>query len=241
MMYAKVMLSIDPAVLALDPLAKRTSANTVASVVEPLSSRPRPAWPEGTIADPEIVLGDKCPAALIGFGWWPVIDNRPVLDTLETHGGIVAVPDDINRQVAITAPAVAPSAGDFAAYYDDLEASLQRQVDEAAEQRRLAFITGGAGQAATYRVKLAEAEAIVGGAVPSEAAHPFVWKEAAALGKTVPVRAAEIIATSQAWFVIGSDIEAARQGAKAGVTTAKGDQAAMETAAAVDFAAIGGV
>jgi hypothetical protein len=64
--------------------------------------------------------------------------------------------------------------------------------------------------------------------------------QAAALAKTPAIRAAEIMATQAAWFAIGSDIEAARQGAKVTVTAAKGGKVAMETAAAVDWAAIGG-
>ena len=83
--------------------------------------------------------------------------------------------------------------------------------------------------------------AINAGAAPSAANHPFVWKEAAALGLTAVARAVEITAKRDVWLAIGSEIEAARQGAKKAVTTAKGDKDAMEAAAVVDWAVVGAV
>ena len=68
--------------------------------------------------------------------------------------------------------------------------------------------------------------ALLVGATPDAAAHPFVVKEAAALGKTAAARAVESVATQAAWFAIGSDIEAARPGATVAVTQAKGNEAA---------------
>jgi hypothetical protein len=221
---------------------KRTAGNTVvADVVEYPVARPNRGWPDEVLADPELALGRRCPLDMRGSGWVPVVDQSPPLGLLETHGAAAPVADETGKNWTITRPVVAPSAAALAAEYDRLERRLHSAIDADAEQRRLDFITAGDGQAATYGVKLSEASAIVAGATPSAAAHPFVWKEAAALGKSAGDRAAEIVATSQAWLVIGSDIEAARQGAKMAVGAAKGDKAAMETAAAVDWTAIGGL
>lgn len=201
--------------------------------------------PDGTVTGKtpiyEKAMADPCPAGLRGFGWWPVVDQTPPLGFMDSHGAVAFTVDKANRRVIQAAPVIAPSAEVLADGFNQIERDLHRVIDAAAEQRRLDFITAGDGQAATYSVKLAEAVAIAAGATPSAAAHPFVWKEAAALGKSAADRAAEIVATSQAWFAIGSDIEAARQGAKVAVGAAKGDRTAMETAAAVDWAAIGGV
>lgn len=186
------------------------------------------------------ILSDPCPDGARGFAWWPVVDQSTNLGLLETYGEPVLTVDQAGRRVTSVAPVIAPTADALTAFHDSLERDLHRQIDEAAEGRRLDFITPGAGQSATYDAKSREASVIVAGATPTEADHPFVWREAQALGKTASDRAAEIVATAAAWIAVGSVIEATRQGAKAAVTAAKGDKTAMETAAAVDWTAIGG-
>lgn len=185
-------------------------------------------------------LSDPCPEGARGFGWWPEVDQSPALGIGETYGAETLTVDIPNKRWLVTRAINPAPAGAVDAYFDGLEKSLHREIDMAAENRRLDFITPGAGQSATYDVKATEAEAIARGATPDVAVHPFVVKEAAALGKTATARAAEIVATQAAWFAIGSDIEAARQGAKAAVTQAKGNEATMRAAAVVDWSAIGG-
>lgn len=184
---------------------------------------------------------DPCPEGARGFGWWPEVDQSPALGIGETYGAETLTVDIPNKRWLVTRAVNPAPAGAVDAHFDAIEKSLHREIDAAAENRRLDFITPGAGQSATYDVKAAEAAAIVGGASPDVAVHPFVVKEAAVLGKTATARAAEIVATQAAWFAIGSNIEAARQGAKVAVTQAKGDEAAMRAAAAVDWSSVGGV
>lgn len=185
-------------------------------------------------------MADPCPEGARGFGWWPVIDQSPPLGLLETHGEPVLTVDPVGRRVVSVAPVIPAPADALSAFHDTLERDLHRRIDEGAERRRLDFITPGAGQSATYDAKAREAAAIIAGATPTEVDHPFVWREAAALGKTPLDRATEIASTAAAWTIVGSTIEASRQGAKVAVSAAKGDKTAMETAAAVDWAAIGG-
>lgn len=193
----------------------------------------KPIW--GTVPN------DPCPEGARGFGWWPEVDQSPDLAIGETYGAETLTVDIPNKRWLVTRAVNPAPAWAVDAHFDDLEKALHREIDAAAENRRLDFITPGAGQSATYDIKAVEAAAIVGGATPDAAAHPFVVKEAAALGKTATARAAEILATQVAWFAIGSDIEAARQGAKVAVSNAKGDEAAMRAAATVDWTSVGGV
>ena len=223
---------------------------TMFDVVEYPSEFPYPGVLKSrSAADVAAILDDartfftapgSMPEGVAGFGWWPVVDETDFLGPMETYGDPVLTVDQFGRRVSLVRPIIAPSVGDLAAYYDRLESELHQQIDTDAEARRLDFITAGAGQSQTYALKLAEAEAINNGAVPTAAAHPFIWKEAQALGKSAAVRAVEIVATRNAWVAVGSDIEAARQSAQAAVTAAKGDELQMKVAAAVDWAAIGG-
>ena len=246
MKYAKVTFAGPPAPDGVDasgnpfPAPVRTAANTVV-VGEPVypSSRPNRPWSDEILADPELALADRCPAAFRGVGWWPVTDLSPQLGMLETHGPAVLTVDPINRRVTAMAPVIQPSPEALAEAYDLIEIELHRRIDSEAENRRLDFITPGDGQAQTYRVKALEAEAIVAGATPSKTDHPFVWKEADALGVSTEARARAILAKQDAWASIGSDIEAARQGAKAAVSKAKGDKKLMESAAAVYWTTVG--
>ena len=190
--------------------------------------------PDGTV-----VTSDPCPDGARGFAWWPVVDLSPPLGLLETHGMPEHAVDIEGRRATALAPVIEPSPEALTEAYGRIEIELHRRIDIEAENRRLDFITPGDGQAQTYRLKTIEAEAIVAGAVPSKAAHPFVWKEAGALGVTPEIRASQILAMRDAWASVGSDIEAARQGAKAAVTKAKGNQKSMEAAAVVDWAVMG--
>ena len=189
--------------------------------------------------DATIVTSDPCPDGARGFAWWPVVDLSPPLGLLETQGAPEHSVDIEGRRVSALAPVIPPTGEALAVAYDLIEIELHRRIDSEAENRRLDFITSGDGQAQTYRVKTIEAEAIVAGATPSKTDHPFVWKEADALGVSTEARARAILAKQDAWASIGSDIEAARQGAKAAVSKAKGDKKLMESVAAVDWTTVG--
>ena len=96
------------------------------------------------------VLADPCPRGARGFGWWPEVDQSATLGIGETHGAETLTVDPANKRWIVTRAVIAAAPVEVSAHYDALEKSLHRSIDEAAEQRRLDFITNGAGQAATY-------------------------------------------------------------------------------------------
>ena len=218
-------------------LKGRSSAEVEAILDDPATFFGDPVEIENP--DATIVTSDPCPDGARGFAWWPVVDLSPPLGLLETHGAPEHSVDIESRRVTALAPVIPPTAEALAVAYNLIEIELHRRIDSEAENRRLDFITPGDGQAQTYRVKTIEAEAIVAGTMPSKTDHPFVWKEAEVLGVSIEERANQILAKRDVWASIGSDIEAARQGAKAGVARAKGNNKSMEAAAAVDWGAVG--
>ena len=114
-------------------------------------------------------------------------------------------------------------------------------IDHAAEQARLAWMTGGAGQALVYSRKAAEAAAIViapDADLAGEAAARTRWPlVAAAVGVTVPssgawladlrAAAAQVQAAETTWLAAAAAIETVRLRAKEAVRTAP-DQAAFD-------------
>lgn len=108
---------------------------------------------------------------------------------------------------------------------------LKSQVDDQAEAFRLRFITGGAGQAATYMRKEAEARAWL---VDVGAATPMLAAEAAAIGVTVAELAAEVVVNADQWVAIGAAVEARRRGAKMALDAAA-HIAALVAAGTVDW------
>lgn len=119
---------------------------------------------------------------------------------------------------------------------DIVRAYLMARVDLEAEQVRLRFVTGGAGQAMTYARKEAEARAWT---ADNAAPTPFLNAEAAATGQPLAAVAAEVVARADAWVQIGSAIEGARMGAKAAIDRAA-TLGAIVAAAAVDWSAFNG-
>ena len=100
-----------------------------------------------------------------------------------------------------------------------------RCIDEKAERARLKYITPGAGQAATYLAKAAQAgafkTALFLGQVPG-----YVQAEADARGVSSRDAAESILAEELAWHAVGATIERARRIGKVAV------------AAAIDFEAV---
>ncbi len=114
--------------------------------------------------------------------------------------------------------------------------SLAERIDTEAEQVRLRFVTGGAGQAMTYARKEAEARAWT---IDSSVPTPFLDAEATATGQPLSAVAAEVVARADAWVQIGSAIEGTRMGAKAAMEQAD-TLAGIVAAAAVDWSAFNG-
>lgn len=119
----------------------------------------------------------------------------------------------------------------------ELQASAVRRIDAAAEATRLRYITGGAGQAATYMVKEQQAEAFkaagYAGTVPG-----MVQAEVDATGATAQQAADVILATRDAWVAKAVQIEDARRKGDVAVAVAA-DVAAVQAALSTALAALG--
>ena len=109
------------------------------------------------------------------------------------------------------------------------------RIDHAAEAARLKYITGGAGQAATYLTKAAQARAYQAagftGTVPG-----YVQAEASARDVTAQVAALTIIGEEEAWHDLGAAIELVRRTGK--VAVAVGDEAEVAAAMATALSAL---
>jgi len=84
-------------------------------------------------------------------------------------------------------------------------------IDRAAEQARLRFITWGTGQAMTYSEKSDEAADFVAAGYPADvSSYPFIQAEMNALGETATEVADRILAKKSAWITAGAAIEEIR-------------------------------
>lgn len=110
-----------------------------------------------------------------------------------------------------------------------IKAAALVRIDAEAEAARLAFVTGGAGQALEYQATEAEGRAAVAaaasGATLDPADYPFVVAEMTAfaeVGITVTLldAAQQVVAQADAWQSTGSLIKALRRGAKLRVEAA---------------------
>jgi hypothetical protein len=99
-----------------------------------------------------------------------------------------------------------------------IEAELLLEIDRAAGQFRLRFITDEPGQALTYEHKAREAAAY---AAEPAGHYPILQAEAAASGLSVEVLAAEVAATAAQWRLLAAAIEGTRMGAKRAVRAAE--------------------
>jgi len=118
----------------------------------------------------------------------------------------------------------------------DAMATAQAAIDQAAESNRLRYITGGAGQAATYLLKREQAKAFAAagfiGPVPS-----MIAARVAATGQNPQQAAETILATADAWEIKAAQIEQARETGKAQVGAAM-DVAGVEAARDAALAAL---
>jgi len=94
-------------------------------------------------------------------------------------------------------------------------------IDQAAEDARLRYITPGAGQAAVYLAKAAEADSYKAAGYPSAStAYPLLTAEATATGQTKAAIADAVIAKRDAWMLVAGSIEGERIAGKAAVSAA---------------------
>jgi hypothetical protein len=195
----------------------RTAENTLAEFVMLEQAPPRP-WPKDVLADPELALGDACPAAMRGIGWWPALDVSPPLGLLETHGDAIVTLDPSTR-TATTSRAVIPATSEsLTAYYVDLEIALHLQIKRDTERAILAYAPDWKQRNALAR-SAELLEILVGGGVLTPGGE----------------------LDRSALHAMRQRINAYRQasnGAEASVTAALGDEAAMRAAVAVDWSAV---
>ncbi len=112
----------------------------------------------------------------------------------------------------------------------DLKVVAKINIDRAAEQARLRYVTTGSGQAMTYREKADDAASYVAAGYPVDmTAYPFILAESNATGKTGKQAADDIIAKRELWVTIGSRIEEKRVGGKVNVDAAT-DESGVDSA-----------
>lgn len=104
---------------------------------------------------------------------------------------------------------------------DELRARAATVVDGMAEQVRLRYITGGAGQAGTYIEKAAQADRFQAAGYPASAVPPMVQAEADATGQTPQQACDSILATRDVWVnQKGPAIERERRRGKVNIDAA---------------------
>jgi len=143
---------------------------------------------------------------------WPVLvqQTNPAIDTV---GRVV-----INMQAEIAA----------------VREQHLAKIDREAEATRGQYITLGSGQAMVYQQKLLEARLVTADPEIEPNEIPHVVMEAMDEGVTVAAKAAEIIATADAWTFISAEIERRRLSAKRAVRAAQ-DLADVDAASIVDW------
>lgn len=115
----------------------------------------------------------------------------------------------------------------------DIKRGLREAIDQAAEQQRLRFITGGAGQAMTYAQKAEEARLCLNATSPNSEDYPLLAAEVGITAITL-VGVAQVVATANAqWLQIGAAIEAARLATKKAISDADTVEDAQAAAVAV--------
>lgn len=162
-----------------------------------------------------------------------------ITDVYHPDAGFIAASDDV--QLGQTwagglfgpAPPPATPPSDAASLASAKHAALVR-IDAAAENARLRFITGGAGQAMTYQAKVAEAQRIATDGAPDPTAYPLLSAEVGITANTLPGVAGAVLEAYSAWLQIGAAIEALRLGAKRDIAQASTVEA-VEAAAAVNW------
>lgn len=110
----------------------------------------------------------------------------------------------------------------------DIKSEAQKNIDFMAEQTRLKFITGGAGQAMVYQRKTQEAEAMALDESPAAVNYPLLAAELGITGETLAEIGETVLARRDLWLGVAAQIEQTRLLAKAAVNAATdADQVAL--------------
>ncbi len=117
---------------------------------------------------------------------------------------------------------------------EHIKTTMVAAIDAAAEQQRLLYITGGAGQAMTYSQKAEEARICLSTADPKPEDFPFLAAEVGIRADTLSDVAKVVAAANAQWLKVGAAIEAARLSAKKAISEA-GTLDEAEAAAAVTW------
>lgn len=111
------------------------------------------------------------------------------------------------------------------------KAAIIEQLNKAAEEARLAWVTPGSAKSLEYDAKRREAEAILAdvanGVTPEATNYPFAARRAARLGLTLEAVAREWQAKASAWAAAAAEIADLTEAAKADII-ALDDQAAFD-------------
>lgn len=151
-----------------------------------------------------------------GFQWVPVtIDGTQATEFHELSGPVVDVysVDPIIVRRTWTARPIS-----------EVRAILKSRIDGQAEAARLAFVTGGSGQALVYEAKRTEAARWIAAGSPLDPSQEnYPWAAARAKRKEQQIAdvLAEWVQTAMAWAVVARAIEDVREAAKEAVGAAK--------------------
>lgn len=114
------------------------------------------------------------------------------------------------------------------------------KIDSQAEQQRLRFITGGAGQALEYEETAKELARLRLDVSPDPDNYPYLMADQGILGETLADVAANLDQLLSTWRTVGPIIKRIRRQAKAAVIAAQdqGDITAINDASVVDWSEI---
>ncbi|MCX2699269.1 hypothetical protein [Ochrobactrum chromiisoli] len=159
-------------------------------------------------------------------------------------GGIVAgydpLPDGAKKitEVQYQALLANPQGGESPSLAD-IKRQLAKQVDTAAENERLKYITPGNGQAMTYQQKVAEAQAFKAATSPQAADYPLLSSEIGITAETLDEVANIVLGAFAQWQQIGAMIEAVRLGAKRDIDAAEDEAEARAIVDAIVWPSAG--
>lgn len=117
----------------------------------------------------------------------------------------------------------------------DIKVALKAEVDVAAENERLNYITPGNGQAMTYQQKVAEAQAFKAATNPKASDYPILSSEVGITAETLSEVADIVLAAFAQWQQIGAMIESIRLGAKRDIDGAEDGAAARAIVDALEW------
>lgn len=111
--------------------------------------------------------------------------------------------------------------------------ALLVEVDAAAEARRQAYVTPGAGQAMVYMQKLAQASTFLAAQNPTPTDYPLLNATVGVEGATITDVANLVVQIAGQWTTIAASIEKVRLTAKAAINAAQTVDAALAAFTAI--------